>query len=176
MIEARASDLYSDPPETLTEAENILARRQAPLFELGAALSGAAGPALTAAGRSAGVAFGLAHRLSCLAHDRARGRSILPADLLAGEGLPATAGLDKVPDARLHRVVLDLQARARRHLEAARQSIPPPTAPVFLPLAVVNPLLRRIEQRGAAILHRDAALSDLEMLAHIAGARIRGKV
>jgi hypothetical protein len=43
-----------------------------------------------------------------------------------------------------------------------------------LPLAIVEPLLARVEQLDAEILQRNVALSDLELLSRIGWARLRG--
>jgi hypothetical protein len=48
-----------------------------------------------------------------------------------------------------------------------------PVRSVFLPLAVVAPLLRRIERAGADIGVREAGLPDLESLVRIGLARVR---
>jgi hypothetical protein len=65
---------------------------------------------------------------------------------------------------------------ARHHLRNARERLDnvPAARLAFLPLATVEPLLRRIDQMDSEILVRPAGLSDLETLSRIAWARLRG--
>lgn len=175
MIDARSADLYSDPPPTLADTEELIGKTQSSLFTMAAAIAGAAAPQVAEAARHAGLAYGLARRLSALAADRARGRTILPENLLAMEGLEPSDVFVPQPKDGLQRIAAALGSLSRHHLRAAREGILPREARiVFLPLAVVEPLLSRIDQLDAEILERGVALSDLEMLARIGWARLHG--
>lgn len=175
LIDARGADLYSDAPPTLADLEELIGKTQSALFQIGAALAGAAAPALTEAARHAGLAYGLACYTSAFAAERARGRSMLPENLLATEGLQPRDVFASPPDEGLHRITCALSKLSRHHLRAALEGpLPRQALPVFLPLAVVAPLLARSDQLDAEVLERTVALSDLETLLRIGWARLRG--
>jgi phytoene synthase len=176
LVEARGADLYSDPPATLTDLEGRLGETESALFQMAAIVSGASGSETAEAAGHAGVAYGMARRLASFAPERARGRAILPLELLAARGLSAEDILAPTPRPGAHEVIGDMLGTARRHLDEARRqmaSVPAAARPVFLPLAVVGPLLDRIERLGSAIAEKEAGLSDLESLTRIGWARLR---
>jgi phytoene synthase len=177
LADARSADLYSDPPPTLADLMELLSKMQSAVFELAARVAGAGGLAAAEAARHAGIAYGLALRLAGLARDRVRGRTIFTHDLLAMEELDADDFFVAEPAPGLHNVSVALANLARHHLRAAREHVsklPAAATPVFLPLAIVEPLLDRLDQLDAEIFQRTAGLSDLEMLSRIAWARVRG--
>ena len=168
LIEARSADLYADPPATLTDLEGRMGEMESVLFQMTAIVLGAAGSESADAAGHAGVAYGIARRVATLAADRARGRTILPALVLEpeAESSPTTV-----------KAVSSMIGFAHDHLRRARAAIsrvPPAARPAFLPLAIVAPLLRRIERMEADILLRPAVLSDLETLSRISWARLSG--
>jgi phytoene synthase len=59
---------------------------QSALFQMAAIVAGGEGVETAELSGHAGVAYGLTRRLAAFAADRGRGRTVLPADLLAGEG------------------------------------------------------------------------------------------
>ena len=81
LIEARTADLYSDPPATLADLEGRMGETESVLFQMAAIILGSDGQETADAAGHAGIAYGLAQRLSRFASDRARARTILPADL-----------------------------------------------------------------------------------------------
>jgi phytoene synthase len=177
LIEARAADLYADAPATLSDVEGRLGETQSALFQLAAIAAGAAPADSAEPAGHAGIAYGLARRLSTFAVERARGRTILPVDLLAMEDLKPADIFTRDPPGGVHKTVLALASFARHHVRlasAALDRVPPAAIPAFLPLAVVEPLLRRVERLGTAILTQNAGLSDLEILVRIGTARLRG--
>ncbi len=177
MIEARSADLYSDPPATLADVEGRLGETQSALFQLAALAAGApAADAADAAGH-AGVAYELARRLAGFASERARGRTVLPQDLLATEEMKAADVFAPEPPDGVARTALGMVSFARHHLRlagAAAARVPRPARLVFLPLAIVEPLLNRIERTGTDIAARPVGLPDLEILLRIGLARFRG--
>jgi phytoene synthase len=176
LVEARRADLYSDPPESLVAVEGYFGETQSALFQLAALISGAKGPETADSAGHAGIAYGLAQRLSRLAMDRAQHRTILPKDLLAMENL-APEGVFGAPRPELPKVVAALAQHGRHHLRLAREQVaelPQNLRMPFLPLAVAEPLLERVLRLGTAVLERPAELSDLGMLTRIAWLRMRG--
>lgn len=175
LVDARRADLYSDPPATLADAEGLLGETQSSLFQLAAIIAGSDGPESAETAGHAGVAYGLARRLAGLAHEQARRRTILPRDVLAGRGLDAKDLYASDAPPALLAAIADMLGHARRHLAQARArmaGLPRQLRAPFLPLAIVEPLLKRVERLGPGILHQRAAFSDLEMLTRITWARI----
>jgi phytoene synthase len=176
LIEARSADLYADPPANLTELEGRLGETESSLFQMAAIIAGAEGPEVAEAAGHAGVAYGLARRLAVTGPDRARGRTFLPADVLGSSGISAHDVFAATPQPELSNALGRTVAIARRHLRESQQRVSALRRSVrspFLPLAVVAPLLRRIERAGADIWVHEARLSDLESLMRIGLARLR---
>jgi len=179
VVEARRADLYADPPPTLTDLEGFFGETQSALFQLAAVVAGAAGPETADLSGHAGVAYGLARRLAGFAVERARGRTVVPAQILAAEGLAAADIFAPEPPEALLRALAQLIGQARRHLAAAqklRAGLPPAIRPVYLPVAVVEPTLRRLERAGPALIGEPVHLSDFETLARISGAAVSGRL
>ncbi len=177
LIEARSADLYADPPATLTDLEGRMGETESVLFQMTAIASGAASPETADAAGHAGVAYGIARRLAAFASERARGRTILPADVLAESRVAAAEVFAAAPPDALPGAVARLAEAARGHLARARTLIAqldPSTRPAFLPLAAVPPLLTRIERLGPAIATREASVSDLTSLLRVGLAHLRG--
>jgi phytoene synthase len=176
MIEARSGDLYADPPATLADLEGRFGETESVLFQMSAIASGATGPETADAAGHAGIAYGVARRLSKFASDRARGRTILPAPLLAENRISAPEAFTAAAPGGLHNAVSALAAFARSHLALAREraaKVPAEARPAFLPLAVVDPMLQRVQRLGPAIAERDTGLSNLESLTRIGWAWLR---
>jgi phytoene synthase len=177
LIEARSSDLYSNAPASLGEIEGRMGETESVLFQMAAIVCGATGRDSAEAAGHAGIAYGLARRLAAFAPERARGRSVLPARLLAQEDLTVVELFAPTPAPALHNAVSAMLRFARHHLRNAvdrLKDVPAAARPAFLPLAAVEPLLRRVDQMDAEILVRPTALSDFETLTRIAWARLRG--
>lgn len=176
LIEARSFDLYSDHPPTMTDLEGRLGETESALFRIASIIMDAPADTAEASGH-AGIAYGVARRLASFASDRARGRTILPADLLAANGISSDTVFAPAPRPDVAKAVAELARAGRRHLQEAQRCaarMPPQARTAFLPLAVAGPLLSRVERMGPELLSRPAALSDLEALARIGWARLRG--
>lgn len=176
LVEARAADLYSDPPATIGDLEGRLGETESVLFQTAAIVAGAAGPDVADASGHAGVAYGIARGLATLANNRARGRTILPADVLEASGMSAADVFATESHAELPNAVALLSEAARSHLREARErgaDLPRSVRAVFLPLAIVPPLLKRIEDAGRDIGQREVRVSDLESLLRIGLSRLR---
>jgi len=176
LIEARSADLYSDPPASRADVEGRMGETESALFQMAAIIFGAAGPETAEAAGHAGIAYGIARGLAEFASARARGRTILSADILAAEGLTSADVFATERRTELAAAVGQLAELARRHLGLGRfatTNLARQFRPAFLPLAPVGPLLNRVERLGAAIAERNAHLSDFESLLRIAIARLR---
>ena len=169
LIDAHGADLYSNAPATIADLEARLGETQSALFQMAAILAGSAGPETADAAGHAGVAYGLSRRLASFGADRARGRTILPAALVAESGVAAAAPFS-APPAGLDEALAALRDLARRHLHLAAaevSALPGLFRPIFLPLATVAPALDRLEESAGSP-------SDLALLARIAWARVAG--
>lgn len=176
LVEARMPDLYSDPPATLGDLEGRMGEMESALFQMAAMIAGGVGREAADAAGHAGVAYGITRRLAVFASDRAHGRTIVPTEVLQRAKMPAADLFASKPPQGTAKAVAELVEIARRHLAEARTRIaglPKPVQSIFLPLAVVKPLLARVERTGTAIGEREPRLSDLESLLRIGLARLR---
>jgi phytoene synthase len=175
LVEARIPDLYADPPATVADLEGRMGETESVLFQLAAMIAGASGPEVSDAAGHAGVAYGIARRLATFGTDRARGRSIMPADIMRRLELAPADVFSAERDKDLAQPVAELVEAARQHWSKAAEYVAPlprPIRTVFLPLAVVPPLLGRIENLGNTVIGREAYLSDIESLLRIGFARL----
>jgi 15-cis-phytoene synthase len=175
LIAARSFDLYSDPPPTIPDLEGRMGEMESVLFQMAAIILGAKGETADAAGH-AGIAYGVARRLAMSRSEWARGRTIMPVDILARHGLTSNAVFVADPPSKLAFAVAEMLALAHRHLDLAKAAIVkllPRIRLAFLPIAIVQPLLRRVEQHRSASGTRDVEISDLETLLRIGANRLR---
>lgn len=176
LIEARSADLYADPPASVGDLEGRLGETESVLFQMAAIVAGAEGPEAADAAGHAGVAYGLARRLALVGRDRLKGKTVLPQEVLQESGMSTAELFAPNPGPGLFKAVAGAVNVARGHLKEADRRVSTLKRSMrfaFLPLAVVAPLLRRIERAGADIGVREARLSDLESLIRIGLARMR---
>ena len=181
LIEAHRGDLYADPPAMKGDLEGFLGETESALFQLTCLVlgenngAGSAKNTAEAAGH-AGIAYGLSRRLGTLAHDLARGRCIVPAEVLAAHDLSAEAMFSAPVPEKAANAIAELADKALSHLEtalAAAGDLPPKLKPAFLPLVAVRPMMSRIRAAGASVFTTPVAVSDLELLARMFVAVIR---
>ncbi|SEQ03627.1 phytoene synthase [Faunimonas pinastri] len=171
LIEARSGDLYSDPPVTPSDLEGQLGEMESSLFQLASLILGAKGPEIADASGHAGVAYGLARRLAGFAHHRARGRVVLPAEILRAHGMEPAEVLAVPFSPALQASVQDAVALAREHLEKARAAgVPRSLRSAFLPLVAVEPLLAAVERLGPRIGGETVSVADARILSRMAAA------
>jgi phytoene synthase len=152
MIDARSFDLYDEPMPTVAALESYGMRTAALPMELAARIlrdgrdSGA-----TDLIAHAGSAEAIARLLRTLPLHAARGQLYLPADLMQRHGAGADHVLARRVTPELRAALAELRLHARRHLDDARAllaSAPDAIMPALLPLAMVRPLLKRMERSG----------------------------
>ena len=179
LIDARSADLYSDPPPSLADLEELFGKTQSSLFELAGAIAGVPAREVAPAARDTGLAYGLARRLAHFCR-RPGARADDPYGRPPCHGGARREGrLCGAAPRRPAQSVAALANLARHHLRVAEAEIarlPRRILPAFLPLAVVAPLLDRMQQLDAEILERPAGLSDLETILRIGIARFRGRI
>lgn len=152
MLLARAFDLYDDPMPSLVDLEGYTGETVSALFQLAALAAGAKpSPALADCSGHAGVAFATMRLLCGLARDASRGKLYLPADILEKTGARAEAILRGEHHDGLERAVGEMIVLSRAHREKALEALldlPKEVRPVFLPLSLVEPYLRKLEKTG----------------------------
>lgn len=146
MIEARAFDLYDDPMPSSEVFEAYVRATASPLFAITGRILAGEDVALAAAADRAGLAYGITGLLRAFPLHASRGQIYLPTDLLDQNSAlrgQSTAGVLKA--------LAELRRAARGHLAEARRllpAVPPQAAPAFLPLALADAYLERMERRG----------------------------
>jgi len=176
LTEARQADLYSDPPADRSELEGRLGETQSSLFQLAGLMLGGTAQNLAEAAGHAGVAYGIAAGLWRLSLDRAKGRLIVPLDMLQEAGLTAEAAYLAEPE-RLAGPVGALAALAEEHRRkalAALGKVERPARPAFLPLAATKTLLARVRRDPGQFAEAMPRPPALAILSRIALASIRG--
>ncbi|MBZ8132547.1 squalene/phytoene synthase family protein [Afifella sp. IM 167] len=176
LTEARQADLYADPPADRTELEGRLGETQSSLFQLAGLMLGGEAKALAEAAGHAGIAYGLATGLWRLSADRARGRLLIPLDMLEGAGLSAEAAYRAEP-ARLAGPIEQLAALAEAHRQkavSALSDVGREARPAFLPLAAARLLISRERQNPAAFAKAVPRAPALAILSRIAIAALKG--
>lgn len=166
MIDARVFDLYDDGMPTLHDLEGYCGETVSALFQLGALVLNKGEDAGTAdvAGH-AGVAYGLCGLMRALPWHAARGQMYLPADLLARHGVGTQTVFKGESSPELKAALAELRGHARHHLGRVRQKIaevPARAAAVFLPVALVEPMLSKMDAKDFDPLRGSAELSQLK--------------
>jgi 15-cis-phytoene synthase len=150
MVEARRFDLYDEPMRDLVQLETYARQTSSALFALAAQiLAEVEADAICA---SAGVAYTITDLLRSLPLQIARRQFYLPTTLLAEFGVDRHDLSAGQPSPGLEAALGELRAFARRQLVSVREQMakfPPPAIPALLPLAVVGPLLNRLEKSPA---------------------------
>lgn len=168
LLQARIFDLYDDPMPSLADLEGYAGDTSSAVIQLGAIiLAGGVEPGTGEAAGYAGVAAALTAILKALPRNAAMGQSFLPADRLAASGDDPGA------------VAGELRAVAGERLDAAKRTmagIDRKLLPAFLPVATVEPALRKMARPGFDPLRDSAELSPLRRQWLIWRAARRGAV
>ncbi len=150
LIDAHRFDLYSEPMQSLAELETYGRDTAGGLMALSAhVLNGGEDPALRPITRHAG---GRARHswFAAGAASPCRARPIvLPLEVLRRHGAAVEDVNARHATPELRAALAELRAVARQHLEATRQLLtgaPPAVLPALLPLALVRPMLDRMER------------------------------
>jgi len=152
LIEARIFDLYDDPMPRMSDLEGYAGETSSALIRLACLVLGnGRDPGGAAACGHAGVAYALCGLMRAFPWHSAAGQVYIPADILARNGVTR----DDIVSGRGGPGVLyslkDLRERARGQLKALqrlRETMPSAVAPAFLPVALVEPYLKRMERGG----------------------------
>lgn len=165
LTEARIFDIYDDPMPDRATLEGYLGETASTLFQLSAQIldPAAAEQSADAAGH-AGVAYGISGLMRLAPLHRSRGQVYVPGDILAAAGMDAAIWLSGENPGAMAQATTIFAALAREHLSRAEKAIaglPKTMRPAFLPLAVVKPVLTRVEKAGADHADKPVSLSPL---------------
>ncbi len=145
MIEARSFDLYDDLMPDFAALDAYLAATAGAVFRLGAQiLGGGESPGLSA---EAAAAYGLAGLMRALPYHASRGKIFLPQSLLSEHGLHPGAILQGSDNEDLRATLREMRRRASQALANFRREVaalPRRLRPAFLPVALVDPYLKRL--------------------------------
>ncbi|WNJ92916.1 phytoene/squalene synthase family protein [Bosea sp. 685] len=152
LIEARIFDLYDDPMPSLRDLEGYAGETSSALIRLASiVLANGTDPGGAAACGHAGVAYALCGLMRAFPWHSAAGQVYIPADILARNGVTR----DDIVRGRGGPGVLyslkELREIARKHLKKLREmreTVPSAVTPAFLPVALVEPYLKRMERGG----------------------------
>jgi phytoene synthase len=164
LIAARDLDLAGEAPESLAALEAYVEASSARLVWLALEVLGERGAAAIAAGRAAGLAYGLTGLLRALPfHARAK-RLYLPRDLCAAAGLRIDQEVFELRSSpALAGVVAQVAAAAAGQLAEARvqqRAVPRAALPALLPAVLAASDLARLERAGYDPFDRRLARPD----------------
>jgi 15-cis-phytoene synthase len=149
-IEARQFDLYDEPMRGIAELEAYLRKTSSVLFALAAQIL--TGAETEAVAEPAGIAYGIVALLRAFPLHAARRQLYVPSEVLArhrGQAEDVFSGRSSVG---LNAALAELRSIARHRLAVARDrlaELPAEALPAFLPLALVRPLLDRLDRVDA---------------------------
>jgi phytoene synthase len=151
LIEAHRFDLYDEPMATIADLEAYASKTSAAVITLTAQILGAEAEA---AAVPCGIAYGITRLLRTFPLQAARHQLYVPMEIL--ERFHARLGdvLSGQSSAELEAALAALRDIVRRHLGAAHahvMALPQEALPAFLPVALLRPLLGRLERSDAFV-------------------------
>jgi phytoene synthase len=149
LIEARRFDLDGGEMPTRAAFESYVRTTSSTLFDLVGRVLASEGAKVTVAAEPAGLAYGITGLLRAFPLHASQGQIYLPADALHEAGVDRADLVSGRATPALHTALADLRIEAWRHLADARARIaalPFAWRPAFLPLALVDGYLARMER------------------------------
>lgn len=152
LVDARTFDLYDDPMPTLADLEGYAGETSSALIRLaGLVLNDGADPGAADAAGHAGVAYAVTGLLRAFPWHARRGQVFLPAQVFNRHGVARDEIVLGRTGPGLAAALAEMRALARDHLRrtrALRATVTPALVPAFLPVALVEPYLARMERPG----------------------------
>ncbi len=152
LIDAHAFDLYDDPMPSLAHAEAYATKTASALFALaGRILQGAEATVADALARHMGIAYAFSEWLRLFPRHAARRQLFIPLNILRRYGAEPEDVFAGKATPELRATLAEMRLHIRGHLVAAGDLLataPVEILPAFLPIALVRPLLRRMERRS----------------------------
>jgi phytoene synthase len=150
LIDAHAFDLYDDPMPSLLHAEAYAAKTSGAVFELAARILDDAATTTDKLARHAGTAYALVEQLRLFPRHAGRRQLFIPLDVLQRYGANPEDIFAGKATPELCAALAEMRLHIRGHLMAANDLLataPAAALPAFLPLALVRPLLKKMERR-----------------------------
>ena len=150
LLEARRFDLYDEPMATFRALETYTSKTSSALFALASQILSGTQAALVA--EPAGGAYAIVGLLRALPLHAARHQLYLPAELLDRHRVNVADVYAGRSSAGLNALAAELRNLAHAYLAAAGaglRALPREALPAFLPLALVGPMLDRLERSDA---------------------------
>ena len=150
LVDARAFDLYDDPMPTLAHAEAYATKTSSALFQLAAKILDA-NAVVDELARHAGIAYALADQLRLFPRHAARRQLFIPLDILQRYNANPEDVFAGKSTLQLRAALAEMRLHIRGHLAAADDRLataPAAVLPAFLPIALVRPLLKRMERHS----------------------------
>jgi 15-cis-phytoene synthase len=148
LIAAHRFDLYNEPMGTLAEFDDYARATSATLIALSARILGDAS-SLGELAHHAGLAQAVAGLLEALPVHAARGQLYVPMEVLDRHGVTREDIAAGLATPQLHAALGEMRRKAGGHLaQAARlaANLPTELLPAVLPIALVRPILDRMER------------------------------
>lgn len=151
LIDAHTFDLYDGPMATAGELELYGIQTQSPLFAMAAGILAEGVPLPETFTLDASVATAIAKVLADLARHASRRQLYVPLEVLERYQVDREDIFAGQVTAPLRAALADLRGLAGEHLVKACESlraVPTQILPAFLPLALIEPTLRRMDRDG----------------------------
>jgi phytoene synthase len=151
LIAARRFDLYDDPMLSLADFNDYAGATSSAVVELAVrVLAPDCMPALGPLALHAGLGYAMAGLLQAFPRHAARGQLFLPLEVLQRHGVQRHNSTAQPATPELRAALADLRGQARQHLAQAgrlAEGMAEAVTPALLPVALVRPLLDRMERR-----------------------------
>ena len=165
MTEARIFDLYDDPMPSLNDLEGYAGETVSGLIQLAClVLNEGQDPGTATAAGHAGVAYAVTGLMRALPWHASRRQMYLPKDVMDRHGLDPETVFRGENTPELAAVLAEMRGHVRHHLSRVKQSansVPEACDNAFLPLVLVEPYLKRLEQPGVDPLKQIVEISQL---------------
>lgn len=165
MVEARIFDLYNDPMPSLNDLEGYAGETVSGLFQLACyILNNGDDPGTSTAAGHAGVAYCLTGLMRALPWHASRKQTFLPKDVLDRHNVDLATLFKGDTTPELKAALKELRDHVRHHLSRVKQaadSVPDCCRTAYLPLALVEPYLKKLDATEFDPLKSVAEISQL---------------
>lgn len=151
LVEARRFDVYDEPMTSIADVELYVRRTASAVIGVATQILGVEADA---AAEPAGMAYGIADLLRAFRFHATRRQLYVPIELLERHGVSPHQVFAGQSSTGLNAALAELRGLTRRHLAAARDpvlALPADAQPAFLPVALVRPMLDRLDRSDAFV-------------------------
>ena len=151
LIDARRFDLYDESMASLAALELYATKTSSAVIALAARiLSDGRDSGIDDLAHHAGIAYAISGLLRAFPIHASRRQLYVPVEVLQRHGARTEDVFAAEPTRELRAALAEMRLRARQHLAAAHDllgAMPAAVAPALLPVALVRPMLARMERR-----------------------------